>query len=378
MVKRGNWEIVKLAPSIFPITVAGTEKHVYDLGRVLVAKGHHVKVFTQHGNYEIESDGQVNLIEKASVTKILGRLLAEQNDVIHLHGMGLGLLKNALALSVMKLRRKKIVFTPHGVFERLDEYRKKSIKYKAYARFAKMLPLKLIDAYICVYPAQKDLLHNSYGIPADKITFVPNAIPEQTFDVVDSAAFRKKHNLEGKRILCYLGRLHPIKRVSDIVEVMVQLHSAYGGDVVLLIIGPGGEDQEHVLSLIRQFKLEESVLLLGEIGEEEKIQALSCTDVFVTASSHEAFGISVCEAMAQGVPVVSANNQGATFLLGDGQYGLLYEIGDKQQLLEKVSYLLNNPEKAKEIGEKGRERAREFNWEEVAAKVERIYADLIG
>lgn len=373
----GHWKIIQLAPSVFPIAMGGIEKHVYDLSRALVCQGHQVKVFTRDGKYKIELNGEVTLTEKGSAIGILRSLLVEDYDILHLQGIGLGLFADVLTLSIIKLRGKKLICTPHGAFERVNVLAETRLKYKIYRKLTKVLPLKLIDSFICVYPNQKDLLYNTFGIPKDKITFIPNAIPEQAFNSVNSTPFIMKHNLQGKQIICFIGRLHPLKRVSDIIEIMPRLCSICPQKVILLIVGPDGGDKGNIINLIHKLNIESSIRLLGSISDEGKIQALNAASIFVTASSHEAFGISTAEAMAQGVPVVSASNQGARFLLDEARYGLLYEIGDKNQLLEKILYLLNNPEKAKKLGEKGKERAREFNLEEVVRRVEMAYAKLI-
>ena len=367
-------KIIQLVSSVYPIDIGGVEMHVYNLSQELVKKGHQVEILTKRGRYTTNVNGELVLIEGMSIAKILKYLFKTKNyDVVHIHTWGsipLGIIRNESALFICKLRKKKIVMTPHGFPDIISSMAEKSINAKIFLFFSKFI-FKIIDKFICVHPQQEKILHSSFDIPKDKIVFIPNGVSDLAFEQHNSKDFVEKHKLNGKRILCFVGRLAPNKRLSDAIEVMNEL-SKKVDNLSLLIIGPDGGNMLNLLNLINKYNLK-NVMLLGELNEKEKYEALNCVEIFITPSASEAFGISTCEAMAQGIPVISAKNQGAKYLLSNGEFGLLFEIGNLKELSEKILYLLNNPKDAKNFGGVGEKRAEEFNWNKIINSIEKIY-----
>jgi len=368
-------KVFQIVSSVYPINIGGVEVHVYNLSKELVKRGFSVEILTKNGVYAIKNEELV-LIEKCRYFKILKYLLLKDYDLVHIHNWGampLGLVKNEIALLICKLRKKKIVITPHGFPEIISSTAKKSIKARIFLIFSKFI-FTLIDKFVCVHPQQEETLNSNFSISKDKMVVIPNGISELAFEQHNPMNFVNKYKLNGKRILCYIGRLAPNKRLSDAIEVMSKLKRK--DNISLVIIGPDGGDMANLLNLIDKYNLK-NVILLGELNEKEKYQALSAADIFLSTSSSEAFGISTCEAMAQGVPVISANNIGAKYLLNEGKYGSLYEIGDTNSLLEKILYFLENPKKAKRMGEKGRKRTTKFKWSKIVGEVEKVYKELL-
>jgi len=80
--------------------------------------------------------------------------------------------------------------------------------------------------------------------------------------------------------------------------------------------------------------------------------------------------------MAHGVAVIGADNPGAKYVL-EGNCGLLYNIGDQEQLRRKVLFLLDNEESRKKLAERGKNRAREFEWKKVAKNVEEFSREVL-
>jgi len=96
--------------------------------------------------------------------------------------------------------------------------------------------------------------------------------------------------------------------------------------------------------------------------------------VFCLPSSYEGFGIPYVEAMAHGLPVVATPNPGARFVLSDGTCGVLTSIDAVGAALVA---LLEDPDRRRALGERGRIRAQDFRWERVVAQHERAYARAI-
>src|SRR5262249_26922305 len=108
-----------------------------------------------------------------------------------------------------------------------------------------------------------------------------------------------------------------------------------------------GENHKALLDLVDELSLSRRVHLLGWLDDAE--QLLCATDVFVSASETESFGLSIAEAMASGTPVVATRTDGAQEVVSDQQSGLLVPIGDVDQLARSIVELLTNTETRKRM-----------------------------
>jgi len=219
-----------------------------------------------------------------------------------------------------------------------------------------------------VYPKQCEIFEG-LGVPKRKICFIPNGIAREYFQIYDDKAFREKFNIGKRKIITFIGRLTPHKRVEDLIRAIGKIIRKYK-DLVVVIAGPDKGALYSIKNLVNELGINPYVLLLGEINEKEKHELLDSTDIFVNPSSYEAFGLAVAEAMAKGIPVISADNPGAKYLLDDGKCGLLYKTGDVEELSDKILYLITNSDAGKRIGECCRVRALEFSWERIAESIE--------
>jgi glycosyltransferase involved in cell wall biosynthesis len=92
---------------------------------------------------------------------------------------------------------------------------------------------------------------------------------------------------------------------------------------------------------------------------DERIEFFRRSDIFVLPTYAEAMPMSVIEAMAAGLPVISTRVGGIPELIEDGVDGILFAPGDVGALAEKISFLLNNKDTRIKIGKKAKQKARE-------------------
>jgi glycosyltransferase involved in cell wall biosynthesis len=102
-------------------------------------------------------------------------------------------------------------------------------------------------------------------------------------------------------------------------------------------------------------------------------------EVFVHASTTgEPFGQVIVEAMLAGKPVVATNGGGVPEIVQEGQTGLLVPMNDAESMAAAIIWLIENPEKGRQMGEAGRARALEhFSIQKTAGKIEEIYSLLL-
>ena len=122
----------------------------------------------------------------------------------------------------------------------------------------------------------------------------------------------------------------------------------------------------------------QGVEFLGRVTEEEKAQLYRTATVFASpATGGESFGIVLLEAMAGGAPIVASDIHGYKGVVRRGREGLLVPPRDPKALAVAIARLLDEPELRAEMSANGRQRAEEFGWPRVTAKVEEYYGFVI-
>ena len=144
-----------------------------------------------------------------------------------------------------------------------------------------------------------------------------------------------------------------------------------------------GEDESHtgayranVESLIAELGLSERVRLLGRLKDSDAL--IASLDILVSASRSEAFGMTMVEAMACGVPVVATATEGTKEIVNDGTTGLIVPIGDVSALSAAIVSLLEDEDRRLALGAHSRDWARaRFDLERMIEMTERVYAEAL-
>ena len=117
------------------------------------------------------------------------------------------------------------------------------------------------------------------------------------------------------------------------------------------------------------------VNFLGWRSDIDEIMPLF--DIFVLPSLNEGMGRVLVEAMAAGKPIVASNVGGIPDLVEHDRNGLLVPPGDEKALAASIKQLINDPEKAKLMGQRGRKRCNQFSVEAMVAKIDNLYQELL-
>ncbi len=135
--------------------------------------------------------------------------------------------------------------------------------------------------------------------------------------------------------------------------------------------------EEEIRALTRELGLEGSAEFLGFRTDVPAL--IDGLDILAHASiTAEPFGLVIAEGMAAGKPVVATNGGGAREIVADGETGLLVPMGDAEAMASALLQLLEDPEEARRMGERGRERiAAQFSIERTARGMEAVYADIL-
>jgi D-inositol-3-phosphate glycosyltransferase len=175
--------------------------------------------------------------------------------------------------------------------------------------------------------------------------------------------------------------------VDNVIRGVARLRRGHGITARLLVVGGESRDPDPAVTpeigRLRQVAAEEGVTdlvtFVGSRGRAELRAYYAAADVFVTTPWYEPFGITPVEAMACGTPVIGASVGGIKTTVVQGETGYLVPPRDPDALAGRLAELFREPARLRELGRAARARARRhFTWAAVAARVERLYEDVLA
>jgi glycosyltransferase involved in cell wall biosynthesis len=215
------------------------------------------------------------------------------------------------------------------------------------------------------------------GVAPEKIKVISTPINLEKFQKVDAILleeFKVKNKLEGKKLILNVGRRDPAKDYSTLFKG-ISLVFEKRKDIILALIGSGFVEEELKNCLPENLPK----ILTGRIGQDFVNLLYHLSSLYVSSSSHESFGKVLVEANAAGLPVVSTATTGTKEIVQDGYNGFLVPIGDAKALAEKVLYLLDHPQEAKEMGEHGKQLVWEkFSGQANTQKIINFWQDVVA
>jgi glycosyltransferase involved in cell wall biosynthesis len=197
--------------------------------------------------------------------------------------------------------------------------------------------------YVCVGRHLADLALER-GVPAQRVHFVPNAVkPPSALAEPFAEAGRPP------RIVA-AGRLHPKKGFDVLIAALALLRDGWeglGGQAFDCEIAGEGDERARLEGLIAQRGLQDRVRL---VGWRDASAFLATGDVFAFPSHQEGFPLVLLEAMAVGLPAVSAAIPGPVEMIADGVDGVLVPSGDPAALAQALARVIATPQKARALG----------------------------
>lgn len=299
--------------------------------------------------------------------------LVQEADIVHLHTMWSPL--NAIVASICRRIDKPYVISPHGM---LDPYSLgiKSLKKHVYLRIVESRTIRGASGMLFTADDERDLAVAQIGhVPHPGVVGLGADMPGASEEILCSR-FRSTHpELADKKLIIFLGRLHPKKRPDVVIRAMRAVRAKMP-DAALLMVGDGQQDYvDGLRQLSESLGLGAHVHFLGLVAGEEKWSALASSSVFALPSLQENFAIAVAEALQLGVPVLITDKINIWREIVGAEAGmLLREAFLEGDLANHAVALLGDPHNCRDMSRKARALAlRAYTWPASAQKLSAYY-----
>ena len=311
----------------------------------------------------LKSIWDVFFINPPGSYQIIEKLLKERKvDIVHFHSPLFTFLYGFL-------RKKKfpLIMTTHYL---LDVKLSKSagVIYSSFIRRMTLFIAKNINKIICVNEDYIPIF-KKWGVDPDKLLYIPNGVDTKRFSPGKS---KVKNKFIDKKIIVYFGRLHYQKNVDLLIRSFKFIKEKVS-DVKLVIIGTGTDFDK----LKKMSADDNDIIMTGFISNEELTDYLRASNVVVFPSRGENASLTIMEAMACELPVISSGVGNAEKILGEGR-GLILEKYTEEEIAEKCIKILNDKNFAVEMGKSARKFVEDnHSWDRISKKTEELYKKVI-
>jgi phosphatidylinositol alpha-mannosyltransferase len=344
----------------------GVQNHIRDLAEFLIDNGHHVEVLAPATesedlpDYVVSAGRAVSIPYNGAVARVLFGVGANSRvrswindgdfDLLHLHEPAIP----SLSLLACWAGEGAMV----GTFHAAAKYQ------KAIFAIGPILEpvIEKLSARIAVSESARLTL--TAHLETDAIV-IPNGIYADNYRDGSS-----RPEWQGNTI-GFLGRFEEDRKGLPVLLDALPIISRFIPDIRVLIAGPG--DSEEVLAKVDP-QLRNRVEFLGKISEEDKADFLASVSLYIAPNTGgESFGIILAEAMAGGAAVVASDIPAFADVLGNGQYGALFESENSENLAKVIIDLLRDETKRRELAAAGAVHAQRFDWSQVGEEIFEVY-----
>jgi glycosyltransferase involved in cell wall biosynthesis len=364
----------------------GVQKMVFELASAQRRLGADVEIWTVdaaragktevHGRLPVRyfsPDYAMGYVRSLELNSALSTLPKEA--VLHAHST-FHPLNHDVAVTARRLGLRHF-FHPHGALDPIlfAGWSFKSLKKRLYHRFIGRPDLNRATGVFALTPLEAEQLV-ALGVTAPTHV-LPNGItPVASVQPDAAAAFRRAHQIaDNARVLLFVGRIMPKKRLEDILAAFARLRVAFP-DLILAIAGNVTQDLAYharLVALTRDLGCANGLRWLGFLDEQAKPAALASAQCFVHASESEGMALAILEAMSAGLPVVASKG---CYMREAAAAGALLECAQgPEALADAIRRVLDDASLAATLGKNARvHAAQEHDWDRIAARTLEIYS----
>ncbi|HEV3414959.1 MAG TPA: glycosyltransferase [Puia sp.] len=186
----------------------------------------------------------------------------------------------------------------------------------------------------------------------------------------DSARIRARYGIPDKRVLLFVGRLDPEKKLNEVLDaVAIALQQT---EFCLVVVGKGIQ-QPALEKRAAALRIADNVIFTGFVPEEDLPLVYHLSQCFIIASIAELLSLATLQAMASSLPVIAARAGALEELVHDQSNGLLFNVGNIDQMANCIVEAMGNEALCREMGAKSLEYSRYHDIHGSVRAFESIY-----
>jgi glycosyltransferase involved in cell wall biosynthesis len=358
-------------------SLGGGERHVIDLTRALIERGHDLHLAVRPGSplrdelphaaitwHELSLRNALDVLSAQRLTSIIRQ---HGIDIVHAH-MARDYTFSGIAARMAGRAGQKVRFF-------ITRHHFNPIKSNPVYAWT----IGEARALIAVSSSVAEGLAEAFPQYADRVVVVPNWIDAQGHGLLSRNAAREAFGLKRRWAIAVVGQLTPLKQQDLFLRAAAKLiKERHWSDVDFLVIGQPGVKEEDVAyandlcESVNAAGLTENIRFTGFVNELPS--KMAAFDIVVVPSQNEAFSLALVEAMAAGCAVIASRVGGMAEIVEHEVTGLFLERGDETDLIAALSRLLTDNQLRQRMGGLAQASVIErFDREHVITRIERLY-----
>lgn len=351
----------------FPL-IGGGQVNAYEIAKRLARQDIAVDIITRNnGNSQLALPTNLKIAKLGKYSEpynLLAKIIflfrsyfyiyRRNYNLVHAHAFLPGLTAKALQIT----KKIPIIFTVHGTFSG-------TLLNNFFQRFVEKIILTKIT-YNAQITVSRDFLKVENR--NKNIIYIPNGVELNLFD---KASVKKLQN----PTLLFVGRLHPQKNLLNLIKA-IYITKNQISDIKLIIVGDGPQ-KEFLKKMISKLKLAKSVKLVGELEKIDLVKLYKSAHLFILPSIYEGQPLTLLEAWAAKLPVITSKTGDCQFLVKNGVNGYLI---DNPQDVPEIASLIKKTLESKNLLKMGQNGynlvTRGFSWEKSVEKTLKVYESL--
>ncbi len=311
--------------------------------------------------YNFSGKYGANLLEEVARYAVVARQVAieleGQFDVIHAHDW----LTYYAGIAAKEVSGKPLVVHMHATeYDRSGE----NINTQTYA--IERGGMEAADLVMAVSNLTRNIIINKYGIPAEKVITVHNAVRFADNNMEEERGVKDK-------IVTFLGRITYQKGPDYFVEAAAKVLKRTSN--VRFVMAGSGDMMNHVIRRVARLGISDRFHFTGFLRGADVQKMFALSDVYVMPSVSEPFGISPLEAMKSNVPTIISKQSGVAEVL---DYAVKVDYWDVDAMADAIYGLVTYPALGQLFARKGLEEVTGLKWNNAAAKIKAGYERVIN
>lgn len=235
--------------------------------------------------------------------------------------------------------------------------------------------MKSADHIVSVSSNTAKDVNRMLNIDLDQITIVPNGTNPEFRVLPDTEVaeiWEQYKRFPDTVHLLNVGSTHQRKNILTVLKVLKNLKEK---EVPVCLWRTGGEFTKEQKNFIQEHNLESDIVDFGNPDKARLIQIYNAADILLAPSLYEGFGLTVVEAMACGLPVITSNVSSLPEVAGDA--AVLIDPLNVEAIIAAIFKIKQDPSYRDQLIEKGLVRAKFFSWLKTAEQVAQVYEQVL-